>query len=113
MTNKDEFDMQIDTNEKLLRLLPEDEKNRTSKEFPYHVNNLIRHLFADIGGLISSTAINSDNVAVQWKTDLPQIEPYKGLEEMLNNGRLKEAVLLLELFLSDDPENEIFIYNCC
>lgn len=111
MTNKDKFDMQINTNQNLLRLLPEEERNRTSKDFPSHVNNLLRYLFANIGGVISSTAISPDSVSVQWKTDLPQIEPYKGLEEMLNKGQLYTAVILLELFLSDNPDNEIFLYN--
>lgn len=111
MAKKNEYDMQIDINQKLLRLLPEEERNQGSKDFPSHLNNLLRHLFANVGGVISSTSIGSDSIAVQWKTDLPQIEPYKGLEEMLKNGQLEEAIFLLELFLSDDPENEIFLYN--
>lgn len=103
--------MQLSVSKTILNLLPENARNTEAEEFYDEVISHIRAIFSNLEGLITTAKISSKKVEVEWENLKPLTQPYEGLEKMLKKGKLKEAIILLELFKSAYPENDVFLYN--
>jgi len=111
MTDNNRYEMKINIDHNLLRLLPEHAKDKLSPDFSTEVSDLLRKLFRKVGGVISTLTIGKYEVEIIWKNENPGIQPLQGLFELLNKGMLKEAIVLLEAFISEEPDNTDFLYN--
>lgn len=103
--------MHLSVSKTILKLLPENARNPVSEEFYDEVISHIRTIFSNLEGLITTAKISTKKVEVEWENLKPMTQPYEGLEKMLKKGKLKEAIILLELFKSDEPNNETILYN--
>lgn len=79
----------------------------------YHtaVSQLLRRLFRELGGVIESIALTSDQVTVLWQPPYPIQNPVDPIVRMLTAGEYQEAALLSEFLLTDDPDNTGLLYN--
>jgi len=74
------------------------------------VSQWLRKHFRPFGGVISLLTFTPDEVRVEW---IPGSESdTRGpLAAMLQRGEVREAIILMELLLSDDPDNTEILYN--
>jgi len=71
----------------------------------------IRDALNSLDGVIQSMTAQPDGeIQITWKPD-PGTDPFQGIVRVLQSGKLDDGILLLELFLSDDPENEDLLFN--
>jgi tetratricopeptide (TPR) repeat protein len=103
------YTMQLKVDYILLRTLPEGARRRNAPDFASQVSGRLRQLFDEIGGLITSLSVGKDEVKVTW--DDEGIDPLAGIVKMLERERYPDAILLLELFKSAQPDNPDFLYN--
>ncbi len=89
-------------------LFPPDERKRA--KLTDAISQWLRKHFRPFGGVIASLAFTSDEVQVEW---IPPSESdiRAPLVAMLQRGEVREAIVLMELFLSDDPDNKEILYN--
>ncbi len=89
-------------------LLPADEQERAKRADA--ISQWLRKHFHPFGGVIASLAFTSDEVRMEW---IPPRESdiRAPLMAMLQRGEVREAILLMELFLSDQPDNKEILYN--
>ena len=89
-------------------LLPPDAGSIGSSTFQDAVSQLLRQTLRPLEGLIESLAITRDEVAVTWQPGNVGIEP---VIMMLEHGEYRQAILVLELLLSDRPDDPVLLYN--
>jgi tetratricopeptide (TPR) repeat protein len=89
-------------------LLPHDAGIIGSSTFQAATSQLLRGLFRPLGGMIESLAMARDEVMVTWQPGNVGIDP---VIKMLERGEYKEAILVLELLLSDQPDDPTLLYN--
>jgi Flp pilus assembly protein TadD len=89
-------------------LLPPEARTIGSAAFQDAVSRLLRQLLRPLGGLIESLALTRDEVVVTWQPGDVGIDP---VIKMLEHGEYKEAILVLELLLSDQPDDPTLLYN--
>jgi tetratricopeptide (TPR) repeat protein len=92
-------------------LLPDRVRPSSPSAFQDAVSGLLRVQLRQIGGLIESLAFTSDEVQVAWQPDRTGADPLTPITKMLEHGQYRESILLLELLLSDDPDNADLLYN--
>ena len=111
MSENNRYEMKIDIGHTLLRCLPEEARDKLSPDFSSQVTDTLRKLFKEIGGVISVMTIGKNDIQLIWKNENPGTQPFQGIIKLLNRGSYKEAILLLELFKSAEPENVDILYN--
>ena len=79
-------------------LLPPDAGSIGSSTFQDAVSQLLRQTLRPLEGLIESLAITRDEVTITWQPGNVGIEP---VIKMLEHGEYRQAILVLELLLSD------------
>ena len=89
-------------------LLPQDARTAGTSAFQNAVSQLLRKQFRLLGGVIETIAITADEVTVTWQPGTAGIDP---IIKLLEQGQYKETALLLELLLSDQPNDPILLYN--
>ncbi len=89
-------------------LFPQDEWRRG--KLADAISQWLRRQFRQFGGVISSLIFTSDEVQVEW---IPSQESDTSgpIVAMLGRGEVREAIILMELLLSDDPDNTAMLYN--
>lgn len=89
-------------------LLPREAGTSGSSAFWTAASQLVRRLFQPLGGLIESLAMTGDELVVTWRPGNVGIQP---VIQMLERGEYQEAILVLELLLSDQPDDPVLLYN--
>ena len=89
-------------------LLPPDVGTVGSSAFQDALSRIIRQLFRPLEGLIESVVMTRDQVVVTWQPANVGIEP---VIKMLKRGEYKQAILVLELLISDQAEDPVLLYN--
>ena len=89
-------------------LLPPDAGSIGSSTFQDAVSQFLRQTLRPLEGLIESLAITRDEVAMTWQPGNVGIDP---VIKMLEHGEYKQAILVLELLLSDRPDDPVLLYN--
>jgi tetratricopeptide (TPR) repeat protein len=102
--------MRLPLNETLLKYLPQLPDGPADPGFPQAVSTYLRDLFAALGGVINSQSIGQGEVQVTW-TPQPGNSPLAGLVPLLQQGRLADGVVLIELLLSAGAEDTDLLYN--
>jgi len=85
-----------------------------TREYHFHINgntNRIREALNLLDGVVQTmTSQDSGDVQITWKPS-PGKSPQDKIANLLQNGKLDDGILLLELLLSDDPEDENVLFN--
>jgi Flp pilus assembly protein TadD len=83
-------------------------------EYHFHTSgnaDRIREALNLLGGLIQTMTAQPDGeIQITWKPT-QGTDAFPGIIQVLQSGKLDDGILLLELFLSDDPENEDLLFN--
>jgi tetratricopeptide (TPR) repeat protein len=93
-----------------LSVLPEDARQPASPAFRDAVSAFLRAQFARLGGAIESLAIDQDEIRVTWAQPA-RSNPGEPIVAMLNKKQYAEAIPLMELLLSDNPDDTVILYN--
>jgi tetratricopeptide (TPR) repeat protein len=70
----------------------------------------VRTLFEPLGGAILGLSVSKRGIRMAWQEDNRQPGVLQKIETMLSEGQATDGMLLLELFLSDEPENPELLY---
>ena len=86
------------------------------REYHFRINgdaDKIRDVLNLLGGVTQTmtTQPNGDIQIVWTPSTNPKKDPLEKIASLLKSGKLDDGILLLELFLSDDPNDENVLFN--
>jgi len=110
MTAEQIYRLSIPLNEITLHLFP-DTSGLETEAFVHAITARVREVFANLNGVIQSMTVSETQVQVTWKPDGRQPDFVGSIGEILKKGQYLDGSLLLELFLSNDPDNTDLLYN--
>lgn len=102
--------LRIKTDRLDLGALPEGARQPASPAFRDAASAFLRKQFSRLDGNIEAMAIDQDEIRVTW-AQTQDSNPLQPIGEMLNKGQYAEAIPLMELFLSDSPDDTDILYN--
>ncbi len=83
-------------------------------EYHFHINgdaDRIRDALNLLDGVIQTMTTQADgDIQITWKPS-PKKNPQERVTELLNKGKSDDGILLLELLLSDDPDDGNILFN--
>jgi len=82
-------------------------------EYHFHINGdaeKIREVLNLLDGTIQTLSDKDGDIQIAWKRNA-NANPFEQITKVLQSGNLDDGILLLELFLSDDPTDENTLYN--
>ncbi|MBN1449653.1 MAG: tetratricopeptide repeat protein [Anaerolineales bacterium] len=107
---KRDYKLSLPLNENSLALFPK-AIGLEGDDFKSEVVARVRAAFDHLEGLIQSLSVSETQLRVDWQAG-PQSPAYSGqIAELLTQGNYADGILLLELFLSAEPENPDLLYN--
>lgn len=104
------LNMNISLNQHLLKHLPQMPGGSGDPKFAQATSRQLRDLFALLGGVVNSMSIGPQGIQVTW-TPSAAGKPLSGVIPILQQGRLGDGILLLELLLSAAPDDADVLYN--
>jgi tetratricopeptide (TPR) repeat protein len=82
-------------------------------EYHFHAKGnkvQIREVLNLLDGVVQFMSARGTDIEITWKTNIGT-SPFERITHILREGNLEDGILLLELFLSDDPEDVNTLYN--
>ena len=110
MPQADELEFTISADDFDLSLLPPEARTRRTVAFREAVRAYLRREFQSFGGW-STVLVDDWNIQVTWAPDHPTADALEQVVRRLRHGDHRRAVTLLELFLSDRPNDVSLLYN--
>jgi tetratricopeptide (TPR) repeat protein len=71
----------------------------------------VRSAFNNLNGVIETLTIGAIKIEMHWNDDLSKSDNLDKIVAILTQGNYLDGILLLELFLSEDPGNPDLLYN--
>ena len=96
-------------NEKTMLFFPE-ALGKTGSSFENAIRERIRSAFQPLGGLIFAISVTPRTITMAWQEKPNQPQVLEAIAARLARGKAAQGLLLLELFLSDEPENPELLY---
>jgi len=93
----------------MAKLLREEMRRQGRTDFRDFTANYVTEEFGKLGGLVESCSVSHERIRVTWVQG--DEEPMAEIIAMLERGELAQAILLLELFLSESPDDAVILYN--
>jgi Tfp pilus assembly protein PilF len=93
----------------ITRCFPEAVQQAKGAAFRDGVGQHIRDLFSKLGGLIETLKTSQDEIRVVWVQE--NENTLDAIVDMLTHGQYGQAILCMELLLSDDQDNNDLLYN--
>jgi tetratricopeptide (TPR) repeat protein len=109
MSSKQIYDLTLELNEKTLSLFPE-AIGKENEAFKNVISQRIRSAFQHLAGVIKLISVSDRSIHITWQDDSGQGYLHQ-IAGILTKGNYADGILLLELFLSDEPENTDLLYN--
>ncbi len=84
-----------------------------TREHHFHAQgnkDQIREALNLLDGVVQSMSVRGTDVEITWKANAGK-DPFERIAHILQEGNLDSGILLLELFLSDNPEDANTLYN--
>jgi tetratricopeptide (TPR) repeat protein len=84
-----------------------------TSEYHFHATgnkDQIREALNLLDGVVQSMSARGMDVEIKWKANTGTA-PFERIAHILREGNLDDGILLLELFLSDDPDDANTLYN--
>lgn len=82
-------------------------------EYHFHINGdaeKIREVLNLLDGTIQTLSDKDGDIQITWKRNA-NANPFEQITKVLQAGNLDDGILLLDLFLSDNPTDEDVLYN--
>jgi tetratricopeptide (TPR) repeat protein len=107
---KRDHNLSLELNENTLNLFPKaiGQEGDTFKE---EVIQRVRQAFNHLDGVIKSLAVSETMLEVVWQDDRKEPGSLEKIAKLLTKGNYDDGILLLELFLSEDADDPILLYN--
>jgi len=83
---------------------------KKGRAFEISIGGRIRTAFQPLGGTIQALSVGKRGISMTWQAGLSQAEVLQNIAERLALGSPADGMLLLEFFLSADPENPELLY---
>lgn len=93
------------------KFLPENARQAADSESNKAIVDAMRLIMSNLDGLVRSMSVEGDVVKIQWEQSLQDREPIESIIPFLRKKEFDKAILLLELFLSDEPDEPLYLYN--
>jgi len=103
------YNFTLALDERRRRLFPE-ATGKDGADFENAIGERIRSAFQSLGGVIFALSVSKREIKMAWQEGQNQPEVLETIAARLAVGKSVDGVLLLELFLSDDPENPELLY---
>jgi tetratricopeptide (TPR) repeat protein len=110
MTLKRVYNLTLELNEKTLTFFPE-AIGKEGSAFNEAITERIRSAFQHLDGVIQSLSVSERAIKITWQADHKKQGYLDKIANILTKGNYADGILLLELFLSDEPENTDLLYN--
>ena len=110
MSPRRTFNLLLELNEYNLSLFP-DAIGKEKSDFYNAVKDRVRKAFDHLNGVLKQMSISESRLEIVWQSGSDSETHLQAIADILTKGNYADGVLLLELFLSDDPENEAVLYN--
>jgi tetratricopeptide (TPR) repeat protein len=110
MSPRHTYNLALELNEYNLSLFSEaigKEKN----DFYDAVKDRVRTAFDHLNGVLKQITISESRMEIAWQSDSDNETHLQAIADTLTKGNYTDGILLLELFLSDDPDSEVLLYN--
>lgn len=104
------YDLSLELNENILQFFPET-SGKKDADFREAVTKRVRSAFAQINGVVQSMTVSDTLIKLTWQADPKKAGHLNQIAALLTSGNYADGILLLELFLSADPENPDLLYN--
>jgi len=91
-------------------LLPADSRDTSTDQFRATARAYVLQCMRHLGGN-SVIKVDGDEIAVAWTQTSKKHDQLERIIEMLRNGNQTESIVLLQLLLSEQPDNEGILYN--
>ncbi len=85
-------------------------QGKTGPAFEDAIRERIRAAFLPLGGLIFAVSASPQELKMAWQEKPGQPPVLEAIAARLARGKSAQGLLLLELFLSDEPENPEMLY---
>ena len=108
--NVDQLEFTIATDNFDAFLLPPEARTHQTAAFRDAVREYLQREFRSFGGW-SNVQVDDWNIQVAWAPDGKAAEAFEPVIRSLRNGNHRRAVTVLELFLSDRPNDVRLLYN--
>ena len=92
-------------------LLPEKIRNGKGSQFTEGVSETIRDMMNHLDGVIQSMSVGERSVKITWQQLSDHYDPLQPIVELLQKGRYPDAIILLELLLSEASTDTDYLYN--
>jgi tetratricopeptide (TPR) repeat protein len=110
MPSRQAYSLFLDLNEFTLPLFPE-AIGKEKSAFNDAVTRRLRAAFAHLNGILKSTIVSDARLEIVWQEDPAGTSTSKKIAEILTGGNYADGILLLELFLSGEPEEPVLLFN--
>jgi tetratricopeptide (TPR) repeat protein len=110
MSPRRTFNLLLELNEYNLSLFP-DAMGKEKSDFYDAVKDRVRKAFDHLNGVLKQITIGESHLEIVWQGNSDRQTPIATVAEMLTTGNYADGILLLELFLSDNPDDGTLLYN--
>jgi tetratricopeptide (TPR) repeat protein len=110
MPQADALTFTLATDDFDVSLLPPDARDRNTRAFREAVRSYLQEEFNRFGGW-NSVQVDAQKIEVSWTPDRQPPDPVEQVVDKLRRGEYNGAITLLQLFLSDRPNDVNLLYN--
>jgi tetratricopeptide (TPR) repeat protein len=110
MSPRRTYNLLLELNEYNLSLFPE-AIGKEMGDFYDAVKDRVRTAFDHLDGVLKQITISESRLEIVWQSGSDSETHLQAIADILTKGNYADGILLLELFLTDDPDNEAVLYN--
>jgi tetratricopeptide (TPR) repeat protein len=104
------YSLVLELNEYNLSLFP-DAIGKEKSDFYDAVKDRVRIAFDHLNGVLKQITVGESRLEIVWQSGSDEVTHVQEIADVLTKGNYTDGILLLELFLSDDPDDEALLYN--
>ena len=105
-----DHNLSLALNENTLNLFPK-AIGQEGDAFKEEIVRRTRKAFNHLDGVIKSLAVSEMMVEVDWQDDRKKPGYLEKIAQLLTRGNYEDGIFLLELFLSESPDDPVLLYN--
>lgn len=110
MASKRPYNLSLELNENALMFFP-DAVGKDQVAFRESVTKRVRGAFDHLDGVLQSITVSDTLLRIVWLNDQNKSSDLNKIAKILSKGNYPDGILLLELFLSNEPEDPDLLYN--
>lgn len=110
MGSKQPYNLSLELNPSTLSLFP-DAIGKKDASLREAISKRVRNAFTNLNGVVQSLTVSNAHVKVVWQPESHRSPYLDKIAKILSKGNYADGILLLELFLSNEPDNPDLLYN--